>query len=160
MPEIHLRISPYLAGPLLDILRAVGKNLSLRLAVPLHGPDESDPELLDAWRDGLLETLAADVECLLGFLEDATSSQKPMAVDEAKSMQLLRAASALRLRLQETFLKRISNEKLESGDVDFDQFEPETQQVYGVYLFLASLQEQLIHSLEPDIHDSQIDPEL
>ncbi|WOO42867.1 hypothetical protein [Rubellicoccus peritrichatus] len=159
MPEIHLKISPYMAGPLLDILRAVSKSLNMRLAVPLHGPEETDQELLDAWREGLLETLSDDVGRLLDFLEEAVTSQLPMQIDEATSMQLVRAASALRLRLQESFLKRVPSDKLESGEVDFNDFEPETQQVYGIYLFLARLQEQIINALEPDIWDWQGDAE-
>lgn len=131
-------------------MEQLAQGLQLQLAINLHGPDDSDPVLLEAWRDGLIEGLRSDVVCLLDVIGDLLAGENPIIVEEADAMQLLRAASAMRLRLKELYLASVSDALLEAGDVDFHQLEPERQQAYAAYLLLAALQEQLIAQIDPE----------
>lgn len=156
MPEINLHISPYLAAPLQKILQASSNDLRQQLAIHLRGPEDADPDLVKAWRDGLLDSLQADISRFNALLGHILGTKPALHVDEATAVHLMRATAALRLRLKEAFLQNISDEALETGSIEFHHFDPETQQQYAAYLVLAALQEQLIEQIDPEAGEAAL----
>jgi hypothetical protein len=57
----------------------------------------------------------------------------------------------LRLWLKETYLKLLGDENLESNEVPYSAMPPEQQKAFAAYVFLATLQELLIHHLDPNV---------
>jgi hypothetical protein len=68
--------------------------------------------------------------------------------DEENSEPALRACSAVRLRLREEYLKEVSDEKLETGDVEIEQLPEAVRKFFMAYIFLATLQELIIQNLD------------
>ncbi len=62
---------------------------------------------------------------------------------------LLRAASALRLKLRTRKLGALADSVLEEGEIDFARLNKEEQLAITAYMLLASLQEIIIRHLDP-----------
>lgn len=150
MAEITITVNPVFLGHLRGIVDAASKSLQRRPAVYPSLADEADKELLEAWESSLLASLNEDLEALTSLMEQFRSRGGELTVPDSEAEKLLRAASALRLRLRETCFKHLSENALESGAVDFRSLSLEDQRVYGAYLFLASLQEQLVDELDDE----------
>jgi len=114
------------------------------------GIDE-DPDLAAAWREGLLEALREDCAHLLSIIENHDFGQGVIAIDDQQADATLRACSAIRLKIQQTFLQDIPSEALETGEIDFYALKPDTQKVFACYVFLASWQEMLLAEMYPHI---------
>ena len=63
------------------------------------------------------------------------------------------AISVCRLRLRERFLTALSEEVLESGDLEVESLEEPARRAFMCYLFLATLQELIIQHLDASILD-------
>ncbi|MGE9294648.1 MAG: hypothetical protein ACQKBW_13635 [Puniceicoccales bacterium] len=149
MPEIRIMINPIFLNHLKEVVETVSRSLWRRPAISMQLVDETDEDLREAWQSGLLLSMREDLEALSGMFVDIAGGSGHLEVKEEDAEKILRAASALRLRLRETCLQDISEEDLETGKLDFHSLSLEDQRVYGIYLFLANLQEQLVDSLDP-----------
>ncbi len=150
MPELHLRISPVFLTTFLELVENFSRHIGVQLAVNLEGPDEDDEDLLEAWREGLLNAAREDCEQLITLMKDSGLGRQKVVLTEEKALAILRACSAVRLKIHQLFLKSYGDEQLEEGGLDFEEMEPELQQVYACYIFLAGLQELLITELDPE----------
>lgn len=130
------------------IVDSVSRSLQRKPAIALRLGDEADEDLREAWTQGLLESLQNDLDALNDLFMELGAGAGVLEVSDEQSERILRAASALRLRLRESCFRDIPEEALETGKVDFRKLSPEDQRVYGVYLFLAHLQEQLIAEID------------
>ncbi len=157
MAEIHLNITlnPFFLSHMRGIVDTVSRSLKRRPAVALRLGEDADEDLREAWMQGLLESLQTDLDALNDLFMELGAGGGLLNVSEEQAEKMLRSASALRLRLRESCFKGLSEDALETGKVDFHQFSPEDQRVYGVYLFLAHLQEQLIAELDQSASDWQ-----
>ena len=63
----------------------------------------------------------------------------------------MRACTAVRLHLRERRLKSLSDESLETGDIDMDGLDEITRKAFMCYLFLATVQELIIQHLDSSI---------
>ena len=157
MPKIELKISPFFVQTLVDVMERVTKTLENEIVVPIEDIEE-DADLAAAWKEGLLESLQDDCTFLLSIVSDNTFGQGIISIDADKAESTLRACSAIRLKIQQTFLQEISDKALESGNIDFHALKPDTQKVFACYVFLASWQEMLLEELYPNI-GKEIGPE-
>ena len=64
---------------------------------------------------------------------------------------VVRACSAIRLRLRERWLKPLGDETLESGEVDVASLDESSRKAFMCYLFLATVQELVIQHLDEGI---------
>lgn len=149
MPEIQFRISPVFLVTFTELVETLTRQVGLQLAVQVNGPEDEDEIMLEAWRDSLIHSVREDCEKLLSLFKDTGFGQQNVIISEEVALGILRACSAVRLKIQQLFLKKFDESELEEGNLDFHQLDPDTQQVYACYVFLAGLQETLVQEIEP-----------
>jgi hypothetical protein len=150
MKRIEVRLSLPVVAPLLDAIKAVSDALQNKLAAPLE-MGEVDEDLREVWRDELLVSQNDDVAKLLAMFDSEFFSSGVIAFDEDNAEPVLRACAAVRLQLRQQYLKHVSDELLESGDVEMDQMDEPLRKFFMCYLFLATLQELIIQHLDTTI---------
>ncbi|MEO0795020.1 MAG: hypothetical protein AAFX93_07660 [Verrucomicrobiota bacterium] len=154
MPEIDFRLSPFFLQALKDVLEPVSKSLRLQVAIKLRATPDDDELLEEAWRDSLLEHLNEDLAELLQLLEEL-SGESVLRISDGQAESLLRAASAIRLKIREVFLSELSEYDLEQGSINVAKLRPEQHKPYACFGFLASFQERLVVQLMPDFYDDE-----
>jgi len=110
---------------------------------------EDDPELAEALRESLAESLQADVAVLSVCLEQLQKGA--VTCSEERACGLIRAISAIRLKIRETALAELSDETLEEGDFDIDDLAWEQIMPYACFDFLAFLQMSVLAQLSEDL---------
>jgi hypothetical protein len=150
MKRIEVKLNLEMVAPLLDVLKAAADELEPRLALGIQGPDD-DQELKDTWTSELLSGQNSDIKAMMGMFDHDFFVTGTIAFDPTNCEPNLRACSALRLWLKETYLKLLGDENLESNEVPYAAMPPEQQKAFAAYVFLATLQELLIHHLDPNV---------
>lgn len=150
MKRIEVKLSLPVVAPLLDVIKAAADSLGTELAAPLP-LDDVDPEVRDAWRSELLAAQNGDIRTLLALFDREFFGTGVIGIDEANADALVRACSAVRLRLRHRFLGGLPDELLESGDVDLETLEEPLRKAFMCYLFLATVQELIIQHLDSSI---------
>lgn len=152
MPKFEFKMSPFFVDTLVEVIKRVTTSLEHHVVIPMDGIDE-DPDLAAAWREGLLESLREDCIDLVSLVSADRFGEGVVSIEEDKAESTLRACSAVRLKIQQTFLQdEISDEALESGQIDFHALQPDTQKVFACYIFLGNLQEMLLAEMRIDEH--------
>lgn len=121
-------------------------------ALDIEAP-EADPELARIWLDQLREELDEDCEALMETLSDGIMNQQEMAIEEAKAEAMLRASSAIRLKLRRTGLAELSDSELETADVAPEELSIKAHRAYIAYRYFALLQSAIINALDPSLED-------
>lgn len=151
MPRLHYKISPIFRQALIEVIEPIEKRFQLQVAVDLEGAPDDDEDLLDAWRDSLLEQLREDAHFLLELLQ-RTDAEENLTLSEKETESALRAAAAVRLKIREAFLHRIPDEVLECDGVDISSLGLEEQKPFLCYDFLYRFQERLVAQLMPEMY--------
>ncbi|HLS27004.1 MAG TPA: hypothetical protein VK041_00010 [Opitutales bacterium] len=146
MKKIEIKLSQGVVAPLLDFVKTVRESLRDELVVGVDFSD-SDPELQEIWREDLLEALGGDLTVFMALFDRDFFESGKIVIDEESADGVLRAAAALRLKIRTDFLTSVTDEVLEQGDVPFQEMSLQEQQAYGCYLFLATIQEVVIQSI-------------
>ncbi len=146
MPKIQVIASPIFLATVMSRLDVSGRYLVRQLAIPFIQSDD-DPDLIEAWESGLLETLKTDIRTLNKLFRKNGLGRREIVIEEDEALAALRAISGIRLKLREIFLKRISNETLESGEIDMDKLDRNEQKNFASYLFFAQVQEELVEQM-------------
>jgi hypothetical protein len=153
MKRVEVKLALPIVAPLLDVIKELADGLKKHLAVaPVV--TEVDPEMREAWAGELLSAQNDDVATLLGLFNDEFFSEGVVAFDENNAEAVVRACSAIRLRLRERWLKPLGDETLESGDVDASTLDESLRKAFMCYLFLATVQELIIQHLDSSILES------
>lgn len=150
MKRIEVKLSLPVVAPLLDVVKELADSLRKNLAAPNELAD-LDAEFRDAWVGELLSSQNDDVHTLLALFDEEFFSEGVVAFDETNAEAIVRACAAIRLRLRERFLKPLNDEALESGDLDLEDLEEPLRKAFMCYLFLATVQELIIHHLDESI---------
>jgi hypothetical protein len=150
MKRIEVKLALPVVAPLLDVIKELADNLRKNLAAPLALKD-LDPEFRASWTDELLQTQNEEVRTLLALFDDEFFSEGVVAFDENNAEVIVRACSAVRLRLREKYLKPLGDEMLESGEIDMMELEEPLRKAFMCYLFLATIQELIIQHLDESI---------
>lgn len=150
MKRIEVKLSLAVVAPLLDVIKSVSDSLDddLAAAVQLERVDE---DLRNEWRDELVASQNGDVQNLLALFDSEFFASGVVNFDESNADAILRACAAVRLRLKDGFLEDLTDDALESGEIDFDAFPDDQRRYFMCYLFLATVQELVIEHLEPSI---------
>lgn len=148
--RIEIRLALPVVGPLIDRLRPLAEADRDKLAVPvdLRGVEE---DLQAHWCDDLVATLGSDLAFFAGLFGEKFRATGTIEFDEREALAVLRACSILRLRLRAGELQEVTDEQLEEGEVDFFRLSEKARGAFTCYLFLASLQENLVRHLDPGI---------
>ena len=150
MKRIEVKLNLDMVAPLLDVMKAAGDDLGHLLAIGLTVPGD-DADLKDAWESELLAGQSGDIRQLIGMFDRDFFATGSIAFDPTNCEPILRACSALRLRLREAYLKQVGDESLESNEVPLAEMPEEQRKAYAAYIFLATLQELLVHHLDPNV---------
>ena len=150
MKRIEIKLHLEVVAPLLDVIKAVADDLEPRLALDLNVPGE-DNDFKEGWETELLAGQTSDIQMLLGMFDREFFSTGTIAFDPTNCEPILRACSALRLRLRETQLTALGDENLESNEVPLAEMSEEQRKVFATYVLLATLQELLVHHLDPNV---------
>lgn len=151
--RVEVRLSLPVVAPLLDVIKAASDQLQHRLAATIE-LDGIEPEFRDTWRAELIATQNEDIGTLLALFDSEFFSSGIIAFDEKNAEPILRASAAVRLCLREQFLVGLSDELLETGDVEFEDLEEPVRKAFKCYVFLATVQELIIQHLDGSILDA------
>lgn len=152
MSQVNLNIDPKLLPHIIRFVKEVALKLRDNLAISPNIQSE-DPEFSSIYLFDLQEVLQKDCEHLLFVLEDTRLGNQSIPIEHELADPTLRAASAVRMRIRNEHLSAISDNDLESGNLSFDTLNHNLQLAYACYLFLAALQESLIHSIDPSLQE-------
>lgn len=150
MKRVEVKLSLPVVAPLLDVIKAASDILETELAAPCS-VGETEGDFRDAWREELLAGQTADVKRLLSLFDSEFFASGVVAFDDDNAESIVRACSAVRLRLREKYLQSLPDEELESGNVDMDTVPEPTRKAFMCYLFLATIQELIIQHLDSSI---------
>jgi hypothetical protein len=150
MKRVEVKLSLPVVAPLVDLIRELTVDLERSLAAPqaLH---DLDQDFRGAWIGELLEGQTGDLRALLSLFDGEFFTVGVIAFDEKNAEPIVRACTALRLKLRESRLKSLGDESLETGDVDMEGLEEATRTAFMCYLFLATVQELIIQHLDSTI---------
>ena len=150
MKRIEVRLSLPVVAPLIDVIRGLLDDLRAAPAAPVSSPDP-DAEFSDEWTRDLVAAQSGDVDTLLSLFGPEFSTEGVIVLDQGNAEPTARACSAVRLRLRERFLKSLSDESLEAGEVDIAKLEEGVREAFLCYLFLATIQELIVQHLDESI---------
>jgi hypothetical protein len=147
---IGLKLPPGIAEPLLGVLLPLLRERGPDGLAIRHDLRAVEEDFREQWRGDLAEQLDGDCGLFLAAFD--TGEFRTRGVVEFPAVQLdplLRACSALRLKLRDRSLGAVADAALETGEVELARLNKEEQAAMNAYLFLAALQEILIRQLDP-----------
>jgi hypothetical protein len=150
MKRIEVKLSLGVVAPLLDLMKASSDVLEAQIAAPLS-LDDIDADFRDEWKAELLEGQHEELHALMGLFNSDFFINGVVAFDEDNAEVIVRACSALRLRLRRHDLKALEDEQLESGGVELENLPEVLQKPYMCYVFLGTIQELIIQHLDAAI---------
>jgi len=148
--RVEVKLSLPVVAPLLDVIRELSFELEKTLAAPqaLH---DLDQDFRGAWIGELLEGQNGDLRALLSLFDGEFFTEGIVAFDENNAEPIVRACTAFRLQLREKRLKSLSDEALETGDIEMTGLDDPVRKAFMCYLFLATVQELIIQHLDSTI---------
>lgn len=153
MNRIEVRLSLQVVAPLLDAVKAAADSMGTSLAAPLE-MGAVDDDMHEVWHDELLRNQNGDVAKLLALFGSEFFAHGVVVFDENNAEPVLRACTAIRLRLRGKFLTGISDELLESGSIEVEKIEEPLRKPFMCYLFLATIQELIIQHIDGTAEES------
>lgn len=153
MKRIEVKLSLPVVAPLLDMIKAAADTLGDQLAAPITLEDV-DSGFRAEWREELISEQTAEIHTLLALFDSEFFATGVVGFDESNAIVIVRACSAVRLRLRQRYLIHLPDEILEGGDVELAGLDEEVRKAFMCYLFLATVQELIIQHLDSAILDS------
>ena len=147
MTTIEIGLNREVVLPLLDILHPVMERLEHEAALALPVVDDDD-ELADIWRSELLHTQTDDCSTLMSLFDDRFRESGIVRIEVEQADRVLRALSAVRLKVRETLLTHVPDSALEGTDFDFAGLTDPDRTGFAVYMLFATLQEVIIQHLD------------
>lgn len=150
MKRIEVKLSLSVVAPLLDLMKASSDVLEAQIAAPLTLED-IDVDFREDWKAELLAGQHEELAALMGLFNSEFFINGVVAFDEDNAEIIVRACSALRLRLRRHDLKVLGDEQLESGAVELEKLVEPLQKPFMCYVFLGTIQELIIQHLDAAI---------
>jgi len=150
MKRIEVKLSLSVVAPLLDLMKASSDVLEAQIAAPLS-LDDIDADFRDDWKAELLAGQQEELHALMGLFNSDFFVNGVVAFDEDNAELIVRACSALRLRLRRHDLNTLEDEQLEGGGVEMEELPEALQKPYMCYIFLGTIQELIIQHLDSAI---------
>lgn len=150
MKRIEVKLSLTVVAPLLDLMKAASDVLEAQIAAPLTLED-IDADFRDEWKAELLKGQHEELHALMGLFNSEFFVNGVVAFDEDNAEIIVRACSAIRLRLRRHDLKTLEDDQLESGAVEMENLPEALQKPFMCYVFLGTIQELIIQHLDTAI---------
>lgn len=143
MKRIEVNLNVEAVAPLLEFIKPILESLA---SEPVQATDlgEEDRELQELWHDGMIQNQVTDCEHLTRLFDRKFFKSGRIVLTSQNADHVLRAASAIRLKLRTTAMEGIADSALETGDIDPDSLSEPERLGFASYLFLATLQEIII----------------
>ncbi len=148
MKQVEIRLNISAVAPLLDIIKIAADDLRGTLAVKATFP-EHDAEFNDTWTQDLMAGQNSDVRELLGLFDSDFFTDGAISIDSENCDSLLRACSAVRIRILTRWLSGISAEIIEDEDAPVDLIPQELRLPFAAYTFLDQIQKIILEHLSP-----------
>ncbi len=148
MKKVEIKLKRSAIAPLLDFIKPLADDLKAGKGSDPQLPEDFDADLRTAWNEGLVESLGRDTDTLMGLFNSRFFEEGAIEIDARNAESVLRASAAIRLRLRTCFLRKFSDEELESGRLDHARMTRDEQRGYGCFLFLATIQEVVVEHLD------------
>ncbi|MBC2604836.1 hypothetical protein [Pelagicoccus albus] len=154
MRQIEIRLDPALVESLMDTIGPLLKQLENELASPAEFPD--DDELLeDFWKSDLLNSQREEIKVISELFDGEFMLSGRAFINSNEMDKVIRACSAIRLKIRDTLLATVTDSQLEEGDLEDVQWTDEMQIAYAAYALFASLQELIITQMnQPEPEES------
>ncbi len=153
MKRIEVKLSLTVVAPLLDVIKTAADTLGDQLAAPIS-LSEVDSAFRAEWREELISGQTEELNTLLALFDSEFFATGVVGFDESNAIVIVRACSAVRLRLRERYLSKLPDDMLEGGDVELSILDEEVRKAFMCYLFLATVQELIIQHLDSAIMDA------
>jgi hypothetical protein len=150
MKRIEVRLSLPVVAPLLDVIKGLVDDLKSAPAAPVSPPD-ADDDFSSEWTRDLVAAQSSDVQMLLSLFGTEFFTEGVVYFDQSNAEAIARSCSAVRLRVRERYLKGLSDESLEAGEVNLAALDEGVRKAFTCYLFLATIQELIVQHLEESI---------
>ena len=154
MKPIEIRLDLNSVKPLLDHIGPILDSLSDELVVPGNLPGDDDL-LENFWEEGLLESQRGEMDTIKALFGESFRETGRAVMDIDQVDTVIKACSAVRLKLRETSLKDIPDSDLEQGQIELEDLDSDQRIGYGAYMLFASLQELAITQMEHGDLDDQ-----
>ena len=148
MKQVEIRLNISAVAPLLDVIKAAADDLRDTLAVKATFP-EHDAEFNETWTQDLMAGQNSDVRELLGLFDSDFFTDGAISIDSENCDSLLRACSALRIRILTRWLADISAEILEDEDAPVELIPQDLRLPFAAYTFLDQIQKIILEHLSP-----------
>ena len=148
--RLELKLPVAVVGPLIEFLLPLARETGDAALAFEPNLDAIEEDFRADWRADIAsqslddQTRFAAIFDTDEFRRDGTAEFGP---EDCEPM--LRAASALRLKLRTRKLGAIADSALETGEIDFARLNKEERVAVTAYSLLASLQEIIIRHLDP-----------
>ena len=148
--RLELKLPVAVVGPLIEFLLPLARETGDAALAFEPNLDAIEEDFRADWRADIAsqsqddQTRFAAIFDTEEFRRDGTAEFGPEDCEP-----LLRAASALRLKLRTRKLGAIADSALETGEIDFARLNKEERVAVTAYSLLASLQEIIIRHLDP-----------
>lgn len=132
------------------VLPEIGKLFALSSKVEDYTdlfPELDDPELKDAWIEGLKDEAKGDRNALARLLKSPRLPYGRVEVQDDDVDDLLRGLTEIRFTIRKTSLKEVTDGELEEGMSSLSSTKPEVRIGYFSYLLMAEIQERLIEEI-------------
>ena len=149
MKRVEVKLNLEAVAPLLDVIKDAADDLRPTLAVKPAIPDQ-DEDFSEEWKRELLEGQNTDLAAFLALFGSEFFISGMVPLDANNREAILRACSAVRLRLREKHLRALGDEALESGETPLDELTETQHRAFAAYVFLATLQELIVQHLDPN----------
>lgn len=146
MRSIEVTLNVGVVAPLLDFIQPVLARLEQETAFAADMA-QADSELESVWRGGLIQTQVSDCKVLVGLFGREFLDSGRIELHDDNADPVLRAASAIRLKLRETALRNMADETLAGDGVNPDALTRDERLGFEAYLFLARIQEVILKHL-------------
>ena len=150
MKRVEVKLSLEAVAPLLDVIKSAADDLKSELAVAPQVPDYEE-EFSGGWESELLHGQNSDIGLFLALFGSEFFLTGVVPLDPTNSEAILRACSAVRLRLRAKHLEPLGDEALESGEVPREEMPEAQRKAFAAYVFLATLQELIVQHLDPTV---------
>ncbi|WP_068710969.1 hypothetical protein [Cephaloticoccus capnophilus] len=148
MRVIEVRLSLEVVVPLLEVVTEAAELLCEEPSSAVHLASLPD-DLREVWRADLVGSQKSDIHQLLGLFGEKFFEEGLVYLDEQNAEPVLRACAAVRLQLHRRQLHGLSEDELESGEIEVANLTEPLRRAFVAYLFLATLQELILSHLNP-----------
>lgn len=149
MKRVEVKLNLEAVAPLLDVIKDAADDLRPVLAVTPRVPEEDD-DFSATWKRDLLEGQNSDISIFLSLFGTEFFVSGMVPLDAGNREAILRACSAVRLRLRQKHLRSLGDDALETGEAPLDDLPEVQHKAFAAYVFLATLQELIVQHLDPN----------